>query len=262
MAARGTRSAPCPRCGSACSTIKGALDAAWDLVKDWVMEEREALRNAVPKLALDAPLPGGGTLKDIAGEVLEIARSGLNARARLNERRQRKRDSSIRSHEIVRSGKVPAQRLLDLYHGEWAAICRASTRRRAFDDPKTVVIIGHFRLPARKHGCRARTDGAASSRQPAMSRAASNMPMRPIPAIPGLIHVSEVWESREALDAHFTTPHMKQWQAERAEFGMLEREITLYTASSSERLSRLLRRLQRGPAFRAYSARQPAKACA
>jgi hypothetical protein len=29
---------------------------------------------------------------------------------------------------------------------------------------------------------------------------------------------------------------MKQWQAERAEFGMLEREITLYTASSSESL--------------------------
>jgi glutamate--cysteine ligase len=28
-----------------------ALDAAWDLVKDWSMEEREALRDAVPKLA-------------------------------------------------------------------------------------------------------------------------------------------------------------------------------------------------------------------
>ncbi|HET8763892.1 MAG TPA: glutamate--cysteine ligase, partial [Rhodanobacter sp.] len=29
---------------------QGALDAAWDLVKHWSMEEREALRNAVPKL--------------------------------------------------------------------------------------------------------------------------------------------------------------------------------------------------------------------
>ena len=37
------------------------------------MEEREALRNAVPKLALDAPLPGGGRLIDMAGEVLDIA---------------------------------------------------------------------------------------------------------------------------------------------------------------------------------------------
>jgi glutamate--cysteine ligase len=45
---------------------QSALDAAWDLVKDWDMEGREALRASVPKLALDAPLPGGGTLRDIA----------------------------------------------------------------------------------------------------------------------------------------------------------------------------------------------------
>ncbi len=63
---------------------QSALDAAWDLVKDWTMEEREALRNAVPKLALDAPIPGGGKLRDIAGEVLDIARSGLAARGRSN----------------------------------------------------------------------------------------------------------------------------------------------------------------------------------
>jgi glutamate--cysteine ligase len=61
-----------------------ALDAAWDLVKGWDMEGREALRSGVPKLALDAPLPGGGKLKDIAREVLDIARSGLRARAQKN----------------------------------------------------------------------------------------------------------------------------------------------------------------------------------
>ena len=32
-----------------------ALDAAWELVKDWTAEEREALRNAVPKSALATP---------------------------------------------------------------------------------------------------------------------------------------------------------------------------------------------------------------
>ena len=61
-----------------------ALDAAWDLVKDWTIDERQALRDAVPKLALDAPIPGGGKLRDIAGEVLDIAAAGLAARARLN----------------------------------------------------------------------------------------------------------------------------------------------------------------------------------
>lgn len=96
-----------------------ALDAAWDVVKDWTMEEREALRNAVPKLALDAPIPGGRKLKDIALEVLNIARSGLSARARLNESGDNETGYLGELFEIVESGRVPAQRLLDLYHGEW-----------------------------------------------------------------------------------------------------------------------------------------------
>ena len=96
-----------------------ALDAAWDLVKDWSMEEREALRNAVPKQALDAALPGGGRLQDLAKEVLAIARSGLSARARLNTSGDNETGFLETLDEIVASGKVPAQRLLDLYHGEW-----------------------------------------------------------------------------------------------------------------------------------------------
>ncbi|MEZ5734871.1 MAG: glutamate--cysteine ligase [Novosphingobium sp.] len=98
---------------------QSALDAAWDLVRDWDIEEREALRNAVPKLALDAPLPGGGKLRDIAGEVLDIARSGLNARARLTKAGDNETGYLEPLDEIVRSGKVPAQRLLDKFHGEW-----------------------------------------------------------------------------------------------------------------------------------------------
>ncbi len=96
-----------------------ALDAAWDLVKHWDMEGREALRSAVPRLALDAPLPGGGKLGDIAGEVLEIARGGLAARARLNSSGDNETGCLDPLHEIAASGRVPAQRLLDLYHGEW-----------------------------------------------------------------------------------------------------------------------------------------------
>ena len=97
-----------------------ALDAAWDLVKDWDMDGREALRSAVPKLGLDAPLPGGGKLKDIAAEVLAIARAGLNARARLNGVGDNESGFLSPLDEIVASGKVPAQRLLDKYNGEWA----------------------------------------------------------------------------------------------------------------------------------------------
>lgn len=98
---------------------QGALDAAWDLVKGWDMEGREALRSAAPKLGLDAPLPGGGTLRDIAGEVVEIARSGLAARGQLNSAGDNETGYLEPLAEIVKTGKVPAQRLLDLYHGEW-----------------------------------------------------------------------------------------------------------------------------------------------
>jgi glutamate--cysteine ligase len=97
-----------------------ALDAAWDLVKGWDMEGREALRNAVPKLGLDAPLPDGGTLRDIAGEAVAIARAGLSARGRLNSAGDNETSYLAPLEEIVSSGKVPAQRLLDKFNGEWA----------------------------------------------------------------------------------------------------------------------------------------------
>ncbi len=96
-----------------------ALDAAWDLVKHWSMEEREALRDAVPKLALDAPIPGGGVLRDLAREALDISSAGLAARGRLSAGGDNEAGFLDPLHEIARSGKVPAQRLLDKFHGPW-----------------------------------------------------------------------------------------------------------------------------------------------
>jgi glutamate--cysteine ligase len=57
-----------------------ALDAAWDLVKDWSMEERAALRADVPRLGLKTPFRKG-TVLDIARQTLKIARDGLDRRA-------------------------------------------------------------------------------------------------------------------------------------------------------------------------------------
>ena len=99
---------------------QGALDAAWDLVKDWSLDERQALRDAVPKMALDAPLPGGGKLRDIAPEVLAIAHAGLAARGRGNVAGDNETGFLEPLHDIVRSGKVPAEVLLERHHGAWA----------------------------------------------------------------------------------------------------------------------------------------------
>ncbi|MEN2787181.1 glutamate--cysteine ligase [Sphingomonas qilianensis] len=97
----------------------GALDAAWDMVKDWTIEERQRLRDAVPRLGLDAPIAGGRTLRDIAGRVLDISSAGLSARNRMNASGSNETGFLDPLREVVRSGKVPAQLLLDKYHGVW-----------------------------------------------------------------------------------------------------------------------------------------------
>ncbi|MBB4086299.1 glutamate--cysteine ligase [Sphingomonas carotinifaciens] len=96
-----------------------ALDAAWDMVKHWTLDERQALRDAVPAQALDAPIPGGGRLRDIAAPVLDIAHAGLAARARFNGAGDNETGFLDPLREIVRTGKVPAQTLLDRYNGAW-----------------------------------------------------------------------------------------------------------------------------------------------
>ncbi|WP_242139431.1 glutamate--cysteine ligase [Sphingomonas sp. TREG-RG-20F-R18-01] len=96
-----------------------ALDAAWDLVKHWTIEERQALRDSVPKLGLDAPIAGGRKLRDIAGEVLDIAHAGLATRARLDTSGNNETGFLDPLREVVRSGKVPAEVLLEKYHGVW-----------------------------------------------------------------------------------------------------------------------------------------------
>src|SRR5687767_9896329 len=96
-----------------------ALDAAWDRVKHWTIEEREALRHAVPREALDAAVPGGGTVQQLAAEVLEIASAGLRDRAEMNLAGDSESGFLDPLREVVASGKTFADRMLDRYHGPW-----------------------------------------------------------------------------------------------------------------------------------------------
>ncbi len=95
-----------------------ALDAAWDLVKDWTVEEHDALRRDVPKQGLHTPFRSG-TVRDLALATLEIARAGLARRARLD---RFGRDESIfleTLQSIAASGRSPAEEMLADFTTRW-----------------------------------------------------------------------------------------------------------------------------------------------
>ena len=96
-----------------------ALDAAWDVVKNWSIEGQQKLRDDVPRLALNATAPDGRSLRDVAAEVLEIATAGLTARNEVNSMGDTEAGFLQPLREIVAEGKVPAERLLDRYNGVW-----------------------------------------------------------------------------------------------------------------------------------------------
>jgi glutamate--cysteine ligase len=96
-----------------------ALDAAWDEVKSWTIEERQHLRDEVPKMGLRTPTPRGETLQSLAKRILAIAEGGLTARARLNAAGDSESGYLDPLREIVARGVTPAEVLLERYHGDW-----------------------------------------------------------------------------------------------------------------------------------------------
>ncbi len=99
---------------------QSSLDAAWDLVKNWTAEQREALRVAASVDGLQAQAEGIG-MHDLARQVLDISEAGLRARARTGADGLIPDETHFLNalRESVDSGKVPADELLERYHGDW-----------------------------------------------------------------------------------------------------------------------------------------------
>ena len=95
-----------------------ALDAAWDLVRDFSLAERNALRDAVPRHGLKTPFRTG-TLREIAIEALRISHAGLRRRARAEACGIDESGFLDVLLEIADAGQTPAERKLELFHGEW-----------------------------------------------------------------------------------------------------------------------------------------------
>jgi glutamate--cysteine ligase len=94
------------------------LDAAWDWVRDWTLEEHAYLRAAVPKHGLKTPFRGG-TVQDLAKRMLALAEIGLQRRSEEDWAGQDERQFLTALRGIVESGRTPAEELLALYHGRW-----------------------------------------------------------------------------------------------------------------------------------------------
>lgn len=94
-----------------------ALDAAWDFVKGWTAEERQRLRDDVPRLALEAEVRGLRA-RDIAREMLALAREGLVRRQRL-DRNGRDESRFLDPLHVIVEGRTQAETLLAHYHGAW-----------------------------------------------------------------------------------------------------------------------------------------------
>jgi glutamate--cysteine ligase len=108
-----------------------SLDAAWDLVKNWTSEERQKLRDDVPRRGLAATI-GNSTVREIATKMLKFARAGLARRRHLNVSGQDEtRYLEVLEDRLARN-TTPAQNLLEKYHGPWAGSVEPIYRDEAY----------------------------------------------------------------------------------------------------------------------------------
>ncbi|MCA1714939.1 MAG: glutamate--cysteine ligase, partial [Gammaproteobacteria bacterium] len=95
-----------------------ALDAAWDLVKDFTLQERHALRDGVPRHALKLPFRGA-SVRELALEALKISAHGLHRREMRNGNGADESIFLIPLIDFAEANETPAERKLARFHGEW-----------------------------------------------------------------------------------------------------------------------------------------------
>ena len=98
---------------------RDALDAAWAMVKSWSAAEREELRNAVPKSALETRFRDT-SVQTLAREALRISRAGLRRRRQLNRFSQDETIFLDALDDMAATGRTVADELLARYHGPWS----------------------------------------------------------------------------------------------------------------------------------------------
>ncbi len=98
---------------------QNSLDAAWDLVKGWSIEDHQRVRGAVPKEGLCTIMPDGRTMQDWGKQIVEIASAGLSERGQINSMGDNESGFLNPLRQIVDSGMSPAHQLLEKFEKEW-----------------------------------------------------------------------------------------------------------------------------------------------
>jgi glutamate--cysteine ligase len=94
-----------------------ALDSALELIKPWSAEDREKLRADAPRFALKAQI-AGRPLREVAKDMLSLARAGLARRQRLDSR-GRDETHFLDPLDAIVAGRTEAERLIALFQTEW-----------------------------------------------------------------------------------------------------------------------------------------------
>jgi glutamate--cysteine ligase len=97
---------------------ESALDAAWELVKNWTAAERQKLRDDVPRLGFAATIAGSRVLH-LAKTTLDLAEKGLARRRRLDAAGHDESRYLRPIQDFVARGITPAEELLDKFRGAW-----------------------------------------------------------------------------------------------------------------------------------------------
>lgn len=96
-----------------------------------------------------------------------------------------------------------------------------------------IIVTGQFRMPRdtldQARAAMATVIAATRAEQGCLGYAYAEDVLEP-----GLFRITEQWEDREALTAHFHQPHMVEWQAARAALGFSDRAVTVHEVASSE----------------------------
>jgi glutamate--cysteine ligase len=100
-----------------------ALDGAWELVRDWSADEREALRADAPKQALEARIKGRSA-REVALDMLALSRAGLQRRARLDASGADEAIYLEPLESIAQSGEPLAALRLASFHTHWKGSVR------------------------------------------------------------------------------------------------------------------------------------------